>query len=116
MDRLLRLGNHRPGVPAFVVGGLGRDHVLLLAVAAVLGDMAVQGGRYTAYALDPEAPTRVNSAQLATIFQLGAIGSQLGAFVYHSGGWGAVRVVGGALPLLALLGWSATDARRSRAR
>ncbi|MEO3828290.1 MFS transporter [Actinomadura sp. B10D3] len=108
------------GVLAFVVGGLGRDHVLLLAAAAVLVDMAVQGsfilGQHSVHALDPEARARINSSYLATIFLGGALGSQLGAYAYHSGGWPAVTVAGGTLPLLALLAWTVTEARSPRAR
>jgi predicted MFS family arabinose efflux permease len=95
---------------AFLLAGLGRGNVVLLAVAGVLLDMAVQSsfifGQHTIYQLDPGARTRLNSAYIATFFLGGAIGSQAGAIAYHAGGWTALTALGAALPVLALLGWA----------
>jgi predicted MFS family arabinose efflux permease len=94
---------------AFALAGLGRGNVILLAVAGILIDMAVQSsfifGQHTIYRLDPDARTRLNSIYIATFFLGGAIGSQAGAVAYHLAGWTAVTVLGGALPVLALLAW-----------
>jgi len=94
---------------AFGIAGFGQHSVVLLAVAAVVIDMAVQAsfviGQHTIYRLDPTARARLNSAYLATFFLGGALGSQLGAVAYAAGGWTAVTLLGGALPVLALLGW-----------
>jgi len=91
---------------AFVLAGLGRHSVVLLATAAVLLDMAVQAsfvlGQHTIYRLDPSARARLNSAYIATFFAGGAIGSQAGSIAYHASGWTALTVLGAALPLLAL--------------
>jgi predicted MFS family arabinose efflux permease len=100
---------------AFGLAGLGRHSVVLLVVAAVLIDMAVQAsfifGQHSIYQLDPTARARLNSAYLATFFVGGAVGSQLGSIAYHAAGWIGVALFGAALPLLALLGWSAERGR-----
>ncbi len=94
---------------AFLLAGLGRGNVVLLAVAGVLLDMAVQSsfifGQHTIYRLDVDARARLNSAYIATFFLGGAIGSQAGAIAYHADGWTALTALGAALPVLALLGW-----------
>ncbi|MGW5482334.1 MFS transporter [Streptomyces sp. NPDC004008] len=94
---------------AFAVAGLGGHSIVLLALAAIAVDMAVQTtlilGQHTVYQLDPAARARLNSAFIATFFLGGALGSQLGSVAYRSGGWGAVTVLGAALPVLALLYW-----------
>lgn len=94
---------------AFVAAGIGQHNIVLLALAAILLDVAVQTslilGQHTIYRLDPNAPARLNSAFIATFFIGGALGSQLGTIVYHLGGWTAVAALGAAMPLLALLYW-----------
>ncbi|MFJ8361045.1 MFS transporter [Streptomyces sp. NPDC093984] len=102
---------------AFALAGFGGHSVVLLALAAVVLDMAVQTtlilGQHTVYQLDPGARARLNSAFIATFFLGGALGSQLGSIAYRAGGWGAVTVLGAALPVLALLYWT-TEHRRAR--
>ncbi|MFE7123530.1 MFS transporter [Streptomyces sp. NPDC057617] len=102
---------------AFALAGFGGHSIVLIALAAVLIDMAVQTalvlGQHTVYQLDPAARARLNSAFIAMFFVGGAIGSQLGSVFYHAGGWTAVTGLGAALPLVALLYW--TTERRHRA-
>lgn len=102
---------------AFALAGFGGHSVVLIALAAILIDMAVQTtlilGQHSVYQLDPTARARLNSAFIATFFAGGAVGSQLGSVVYHSGGWAALTALGAALPLVALLYW--TTERRQRA-
>ena len=97
---------------AFAVAGFGSHSVILLAVAAIAVDMAVQTtlvvGQHVIYQLDPSARARINSIYLATFFVGGALGSQAGSIAYHLGGWTAVVVIGGALPLLGLAGMART--------
>jgi predicted MFS family arabinose efflux permease len=94
----------------------GRREVVLLCLAAVALDMAVQAnlvfGQHVIYRLDPAARSRVNSLYIATFFLGGAIGSQAGAMAYHLGGWTAVCVTGTILPA-ASLAWWATERRAS---
>ncbi|POX48151.1 MFS transporter [Streptomyces sp. Ru72] len=101
---------------AFALAGFGGHSVVLIALAAVVLDMAVQTtlilGQHTVYQLDPAARARLNSAFIATFFLGGALGSQLGSIAYRAGGWGAVTVLGAALPVLALLYWT-TELRRA---
>ncbi|UXY18354.1 MFS transporter [Streptomyces cynarae] len=102
---------------AFALAGFGGHSVVLIALAAILIDMAVQTtlilGQHTVYQLDAGARARLNSAFIATFFLGGALGSQLGSIAYRAGGWGAVSVLGAALPVLALLYWT-TEHRRAR--
>ncbi|KUN89029.1 MFS transporter [Streptomyces bungoensis] len=95
---------------AFALAGFGRGSVVLIALAAILLDMAVQTtlilGQHTVYQLDPAARARLNSAFIATFFAGGAVGSQLGSVVYHAGGWAALTGLGAALPVIALLYWT----------
>ncbi|NUS79939.1 MAG: MFS transporter, partial [Streptomyces sp.] len=76
-------------VLAFAVAGFGGHSVVLLALAAIVVDMAVQTtlilGQHTVYQLDPAARARLNSAFIALFFVGGAAGSQLGSVVYHAG-------------------------------
>jgi predicted MFS family arabinose efflux permease len=99
---------------AFALAGFGRHNIILLAVAAILIDMAVQTtlilGQHTIYQLDASARARLNSVYIATFFAGGAFGSQVGSIIYHAHGWTDVAVLGAALPLLALLYW-ATERR-----
>nr|WP_257005003.1 MFS transporter [Streptomyces sp. Tue6028] len=104
---------------AFAVAGLGGHHIVLLALAAVLLDMAVQStlilGQHTIYQLDADARARLNSAFIAIFFVGGALGSQLASLAYHAAGWPAVAAFGTALPVLALLYWTTERAAGRRA-
>jgi predicted MFS family arabinose efflux permease len=92
----------------------GHHQVVLLCVAAIGLDMAVQAslvfGQHVIYRLDPAARSRVNSVYIATFFLGGAVGSQAGALAYHLAGWGGVCVTGAVFPVLSLAWW-ATDRR-----
>ncbi|MFJ1535329.1 MFS transporter [Streptomyces mirabilis] len=105
---------------AFALAGFGGHSVVLIALAAILIDMAVQAtlilGQHTVYQLDPTARARLNSAFIAMFFVGGAVGSQLGSVVYHSGGWTALTVLGAALPFLALLYWATERRQRAAAK
>jgi predicted MFS family arabinose efflux permease len=93
-----------------LLAGLGGHDIVLLALAAILLDLAVQAtlilGQHVVYQLDPSARARLNSVFIATFFAGGAAGSQLGTVAYHAGGWWAVSVLGAVLPLLALVYWA----------
>lgn len=95
---------------AFALAGFGGHSIVLLALAAIFVDVAVQTtlilGQHTIYALDPGARSRLNSVFIAIFFTGGAIGSQLGTVVYERYGWNGPTVLGAALPLLALVYWA----------
>lgn len=103
-------------VLAFAVAGFGGHSIVLLALAAILVDVAVQTtlilGQHTVYALDADARSRLNSVFIAMFFAGGAIGSQLGTVVYDAAGWSGLSLLGAVLPLLALGYW--TTERRTR--
>jgi predicted MFS family arabinose efflux permease len=105
-------------VLAFVLAGFGRHNVIALGAAAVVLDAGTQTtlvlGQQVVYQLDSRARARLNSAFMATFFIGGAIGSQAGSYAYHAGGWVAAAVLGGALPLVALIAWT-TEFRRPQA-
>ncbi|WP_371798560.1 MFS transporter [Streptomyces sp. NBC_01707] len=94
---------------AFAVAGFGQRQVILIALAGILIDVAVQTtlilGQHTIYRLDAGARSRLNSAFMAVFFAGGALGSQLGSLAYHAAGWTGVSVLGSALPLIALAYW-----------
>lgn len=100
---------------AFAAAGFGQHSIVLIALAAVALDMAVQTslilGQHTVYQLDPLARARLNSAFIAIFFIGGAVGSQVGSIAYRADGWTAVSLFGAALPVLALLYWL-TERRR----
>jgi predicted MFS family arabinose efflux permease len=104
---------------AFAIAGLDGNSIVLIALAAVLLDMAVQTtlivGQHTIYRLDPRARARLNSVFIATFFIGGALGSQLGSIAYRADGWGAVSLLGAALPVLALLYWTTERRAASKA-
>ncbi|MFD5564292.1 MFS transporter [Kitasatospora griseola] len=95
-----------------VLAGLGGHSIVLLALAAILLDVAVQTtlilGQHVVYQLDPGARARLNSVFIATFFLGGALGSEFGTVAFHAGGWWAVAGFAGLLPLLPLVHW-ATD-------
>ncbi|WP_189308898.1 MFS transporter [Streptomyces brasiliensis] len=102
---------------AFTVAGFGRHSIILIALAAIFIDMAVQTtlilGQHTVYQLDPAARARLNSAFIATFFVGGALGAQFGSVVYHMEGWTGLTVLGAVLPLIGLLYWT-TERRQHR--
>ncbi|MGW5497476.1 MFS transporter [Streptomyces olivaceoviridis] len=90
------------------------------AAAITVTAFAVAGfGQHAIYQLDATARAGLNSAFIATVFLSatlflgGALGSQLGSIAHRAGGWGAVSILGAALPLLALLYWR-TEHRSAR--
>ncbi|WP_327238935.1 MFS transporter [Streptomyces sp. NBC_01318] len=94
---------------AFAVAGFGQRQIILIALAGILIDVAVQTtlilGQHTIYRLDAGARSRLNSAFMAVFFAGGALGSQLGSLAYHAAGWTGVSVLGATLPLIALAYW-----------
>jgi predicted MFS family arabinose efflux permease len=81
--------------------------LLLLVAAAVLLDLGVSGnvvlGQRAIYALGEAERSRLNAIYMATFFVGGAVGSAAGAWAYVSGGWLVASLLGGAMPLLALI-------------
>ena len=98
-------------VVAFAVAGLGGHSVVLVLVAVVLLDVAVQAlnllNQARMFAVCHEARSRLNTAFVTGNFVGGAVGSAAAAVLWSAGGWTAVTAAGGVLSLLALGVWAA---------
>ena len=124
-----RLGDHGYGRPAtgvvfalaavaMALAGLGAHSLILLALAGILLDLAVQGNlvlsQQEIYALRPDARSRLNTVFIGSVFFGGAIGSALSGFLYDRAGWTGVSALGVVLSLIGLAVWlgSLQPARR----
>jgi hypothetical protein len=79
----------------------------------VLLDLGVQGAhlqnQHAVYGLHGQARSRLNTAYMTCNFAGGALAPAVTAFAWDRGGWGAVSVLGTALPALALVAWLVAD-------
>jgi predicted MFS family arabinose efflux permease len=95
---------------AFVLAALGHRSVLLLAVAAVLLDFAVQChqvmSQHEIYALRADARARINTVFMTTVFVGGAVSSAVTGVLHSASAWWGVCLFGMVLPLLGLLVWA----------
>lgn len=95
---------------SFALAAAGRHSVLLLALAAVLLDFAVQGhqvmSQHEIYALRGDARARINTVYMTTVFAGGAASSAATGALHAAYGWTGVCTLGTALPLLGLLLWA----------
>ena len=86
---------------AFVVAGVGQRSVVVIVVAILLLDVAIQGHNITVqsrmFQLDPQARSRLNTAFVTNNFLWGAVGSGLASFLCEHGGWTAVMVAAAVL-------------------
>ena len=80
--------------------------VLLLAVAAIALDSAVQTNQVLSqriiYSLAPEARGRLNAAFLTAIFACGSVSSAVSTYAYVEGGWWLTALIGAGLGAIAL--------------
>ncbi|MNT04009.1 Major Facilitator Superfamily protein [compost metagenome] len=83
---------------------------MLLLIGIVLLDMGVMGLQVThqsiIYKLAPHARARVTTVFIAGGFIGASAGSALASASFAAGGWPALCMVGGAMPLLMLIVWS----------
>ncbi|WP_084703838.1 MFS transporter [Phaeacidiphilus oryzae] len=107
-------------VLALLLARVGSGSVVLLAVAGVLLDLAVQSHQVFSqreiYGLRPDARARVNTVFMTTIFVGGAIASAAAGAVDESYGWGGVSLLAAALPLAGLVVWTYSTVRHLRGR
>jgi predicted MFS family arabinose efflux permease len=100
---------------ALLLAATTASSLVLLAVAAVALDLAVQGHQVLSqqeiYALRPAARARINTAFMSTIFVSGAICSALSGVLYDAGGWTAVALFAAALPATAFVVWARSSSR-----
>lgn len=96
---------------AFVVAGVGQRSVVVIVIAILLLDVAIQGHNITVqsrmFQLDPQARSRLNTAFVTNNFLWGAVGSGLASFLYEHGGWTAVMVAAAVLSGFAFTVWAA---------
>jgi predicted MFS family arabinose efflux permease len=99
---------------ALILAATTASSLVLLAVAAVALDLAVQGHQVLSqqeiYALRPAARARINTAFMSTIFLSGAVCSALSGVLYDAGGWTAVALFAAALPATAFVVWARANA------
>ncbi len=95
---------------SMALAGFGAGSVAVLAVAAVLLDLAVQSHQVMAqqvlYQLHPTARARSTTVYMSTVFTTAAVCSALSGALYDAYGWTAVTILAGALPLAGLVLWA----------
>ena len=93
-----------------VAAGIGHRSVVLLALAGVLLDFAVQAhqvmSQHEIYSLRGDARARINTVFMTTVFTGGAVASALTGALHHRFGWTGACVLGAVLPLIGLAVWA----------
>ncbi|GAB2592138.1 MFS transporter [Microlunatus antarcticus] len=96
-------------VVSFVVAAVGGRSVVLVVVAILLLDVAIQGinilNQTRMFAVSGEARSRLNTAFVTNNFLWGAGGSVLATVLWGAGGWTAVTLCGAGLAAVALVVW-----------
>jgi predicted MFS family arabinose efflux permease len=107
--RVARLGALVLAVAAAVLAGLGASHLVLLALAGVMLDFAVQGHQVLSqrdiYALNENARARINAVYMTSIFTGGAIASAITGLVHERWGWSGVTGFAAVLPAVSFVFW-----------
>lgn len=77
-----------------------------LIIGVIILDFGVQASlvsnQHIIYAIDPAARSRLNTLFMTAMFAGGAAGSALAAWVWRTGGWHLVSLVGAALSIIAV--------------
>lgn len=118
------LGNPATGIVfalaavSMAIAGFGVHNLIVLALAGVLLDLAVQGNlvlsQQEIYALRPDARSRLNTVFIGSVFFGGAIGSALSGALYEDAGWSGVAILGVVLALIGLGIWAVSQTLRPR--
>ncbi|HLR99355.1 MAG TPA: MFS transporter [Mycolicibacillus parakoreensis] len=94
---------------SFLLLWIGQTQVVAMAVVVALLDLGIQGTHISNqsifYPLRPEARSRLNTAYMTSYFAAGSLGSVASAIVYGAFGWGAVCLLGAALPVIGTAVW-----------
>jgi predicted MFS family arabinose efflux permease len=95
---------------AFGVAGFGGHSVVVVLIAIVLLDVAIQGlnilNQARLFAVSHEARSRLNTAFVTSNFVGGAIGSAAATILWSADGWTAVTAAGALLSAFALSVWA----------
>lgn len=98
------------GTLTMVLAAAGHRSVVLLALAGVLLDFAVQfhqvSSQQEIYALRADARARINTVFMTTVFAGGAVSSALTGALHHRYGWTGACVLGAVFPLIGLVVWA----------
>jgi predicted MFS family arabinose efflux permease len=104
---------------AMILADYGAGNLVLLALAGVLLDLAVQGHQVFSqreiYGLRSDARARVNTVFMTSVFLGGALGSALAGAVGDAYGWQGVTLLGAALASVSLAIWAVSTLGRTRA-
>ncbi|MFF2523023.1 MFS transporter [Streptomyces liangshanensis] len=104
---------------ALVLACLGAGSLILLALAGVLLDFAVQSHQVFSqreiFGLRADARARVNTVFMGSVFLGGAAGSGIAGVLHDSHGWTGVTLFGAALPVAGLAVWTVATLRQRRA-
>jgi len=94
---------------AMATAAVGHRSVVVLALAGVLLDFAVQShqvmSQHVIYALRSDARARVNTIFMTTVFTGGAISSAATGALHDRFGWTGACVLGAVFPLVGLVIW-----------
>jgi predicted MFS family arabinose efflux permease len=105
------------GSLTLLVAAAGHRSVIVLAIAGVLLDFAVQCHQVVSqqeiYALRADARARINTVFMTTVFTGGAISSAVTGALHHAYGWTGACLLGAAFPLLGLVAWASSRPRLS---
>jgi predicted MFS family arabinose efflux permease len=97
-------------VVAFGLAALAGRSVVLIVVAILLLDVAIQGvnilNQTRMFAVNGEERSRLNTAFVTSNFLCGAVGSVLAGVLWSAGGWRAVTLTGAGLAVAALVVWA----------
>lgn len=97
-------------VVAFGLAALAGRSVVLIVVAILLLDVAIQGvnilNQTRMFAVSGEERNRLNTAFVTSNFLCGAAGSVLASVLWAADGWRAVTLSGAGLAVLALVVWA----------
>jgi predicted MFS family arabinose efflux permease len=108
------------GAIAMVVADIGVHSLVVLAIAGVLLDLAVQGHQVLSqqeiYGLRADARARINTVYMTTIFVGGAIASAVAGSLYDVAGWTGSSLLGAALSAVGLAIWGYSRVRSRQAR
>jgi predicted MFS family arabinose efflux permease len=96
-------------IAAFAIAGLGQRSVVVIVVAIVVLDIAIQGHNITVqsrmFQVDPAARSRINTAFVTNNFLCGAVGSALASVLWSHGGWIPVMIAAAVLSGFAFTVW-----------
>jgi predicted MFS family arabinose efflux permease len=98
-----------------VLAGLGAGNLVLLALAGILLDLAVQSHQVFSqreiYGLRPDARARINTVYMTAVFLGGAAATAISGTIYGRDGWSGVTLLGAGLALAALGVWAVAALR-----